>query len=123
MNMKTCTILTILCVSISFRVETKNLSSEVKENPLAINGENEKDGANLERTLAEPSDVNHDVSNSEEMMSENLNALAYEIGLLKKHQLKSEDKIKSLEDEITLLKNQTMIQEKGLHATPVLPFV
>ena len=122
--MKTCTILTILCFSISFRVETKNLSSRVKKNPLTINGENKKyGGANLERTLAELSDVNHDVSNSEEMMSENLNALAYEIGLLKKHQLKSEDKIKSLEDEITLLKNQTMIQEKGLHGTPVLPFV
>ena len=121
--MKTCTILTILCFSISFRVETKNLSSEVKKNPLAINGKHKKDEANLERTLAELSDVNHDVSNSEEMMSENLNALAYEIGLLKKHQLKSEDKIKSLEDEITLLKNQTMIQEKGLHGTPVLPFV
>ena len=121
--MKTCTILTILCVSISFRVETKNLSSEVNENPLALNGENKNDGANLERTMAELSDVNHDVSNSEEMMSENLNALAYEIGLLKKHQLKSEDKIKSLEDEITLLKNQTMIQEKGLHSMPVLPFV
>ena len=121
--MKTCTILTILCVSISFRVETKNLSSRVKKNPLTINGENKKYGANLERTLAELSDKNHDVSNSEEIRSENLNALAYEIGLLKKHQLKSEDKIKSLEDEITLLKNQTMPQERGLHATSVLPFV
>ena len=121
--MKTCTIFTILFVCTSFRVETKNLSSEVNENPLALNGENKNDGANLERTMAELSDVNHDVSNSEEMMSENLNALAYEIGLLKKHQLKSEDKIKSLEDEITLLKNQTMPQERGLHATSVLPFV
>ena len=121
--MKTCTIFTILFVCTSFRVETKNLSSQVKEKPLTINDEDKKYGANLERTLAELSDVNHDVSNSEEMMSENLNALAYEIGLLKKHQLKSEDKIKSLEDEITLLKNQTMIQEKGLHSTPVLPFV
>ena len=121
--MKTSTILTILFVSISFRVETKNLSSEVKENPLAINGENEKDGANLERTLAELSDVNHDVSYSEEMLSENLNALAYEIGSIKKDQLRNENKIKSLEDEITLLKNQTMTQEKGLHGTPVLPYV
>ena len=117
--MKTCTILTILCVCTSFRVETKNLLSQIKENPLTIHDENK----NIERALAELSDVNHDVSNSEEAMSENLNALAYEIGLLKQDQLKNKKKIKSLEDEITLLKNQTIPQERGLHATPVLPFV
>ena len=87
-NMKTCTIFTILFVCTSFRVETKNLSSRVKKNPLTINGENKKYEANLERTLAELS-----------------------------------DKIKSLEDEINLSKNQTMPQERGLHATAVLPFV
>ena len=121
--MKTCTIFTILFVCTSFRVETKNLSSQVKEKPLTIHGQDKKYGANLERTLAELSDVNHDVSYSEEMLSENLNALAYEIGSIKKDQLRNENKIKSLEDEIKFFKNQTMTQEKGLHGTPVLPYV
>ena len=116
--MKTCTILTILCFSISFRVETKNLSSEVKKNPLAINGEHKKDEANLERTLAELSDKNNNVSNSEEIMSEKLNSLAYEIGLLKIEQLKNKKKIKSLEDEINLSKNQTIPQVRGYDWTP-----
>ena len=77
-----------------------------------------KDGSNLERTLAELNDKNHDVSSSEEIMSENLKALAYEIGLLKIEQLKNKKKIKSLEDEINLSKNQTIPQERGYDWTP-----
>ena len=112
--MKTCTILTIVFVCTSFRVETKSLLSQVKENPLTI----DDDYKNLERTLAEPSDKNHDVSNSEKIMSENLNSLAYEIALLKIEQLKNKEKIKSLEDEINLSKNRTITQERGYDWTP-----
>ena len=112
--MKTCTILTIVFVCTSFRVETKSLLSQVKENPLTI----DDDYKNLERTLAELSDKNHDVSNSEEIMSEKLNSLAYEIALLKIEQLKNKEKIKSLEDEINLSKNRTITQERGYDWTP-----
>ena len=112
--MKTCTILTIVFVCTSFRVETKSLLSQVKENPLTI----DDDYKNLERTLAELSDKNHDVSNSEKIMSENLNSLAYEIALLKIEQLKNKEKIKSLEDEINLSKNKTITQERGYDWTP-----
>ena len=112
--MKTCTILTIVFVCTSFRVETKSLLSQVKENPLTI----DDDYKNLERTFAELSDKNLDVSNSEEIMSEKLNSLAYEIGLLKIEQLKNKKKIKSLEDEINMSKNQTIPQVRGYDWTP-----
>ena len=107
-------ILTILCVCTSFRVETRNLLTQVKENPLTI----DDDYKNLERTFAELSDKNHDVSNSEEIVSKKLNSLAYEIALLKIEQLKNKEKIKSLEDEINLSKNQTIPQVRGYDWTP-----